>query len=307
MLFLVALAHAACPAPYTPAQLAEDLRAVQRSLREMDDMTFDDAGRRLDAGLPCLDKTLSPQAYAAVYRYLGAWYWIIPGNTTTARAWFRTSLELEPDFEWDVEELDAASPMRRDWDTERAVALAEPVTVQGKVLAGEVLLDGRRLTAPSATPGRPHIVQLVGVGSVQTWKIEGAAFPESLVVDPTATVAVEEPKKGKKGEVAATSTTTPATSGYDVVQIERQRPPAKTPLLIAGVVGMAAAGGVYGLAWMSHGQFEESTTTADVESLQARTNALVLASGGTLLLGIGIGGWGALLDGGGVVGFTTPF
>lgn len=310
LLALVAPALAAapeCPAPYTNANLAEDLRVVQSALRALDDAAFDAAGRRLDAGLACLDAPLPPLVFAAIYRYVGAWYWIIPGNSSVAERWFRASLELDPDYAWDVEELDPQSSMRDAWDAQRAALSTEPVVVSGKELATGVLVDGRPWTATGTSPGRPHVVQRVEGGVVTTWKVDGPLLPESLLADPAPVVAEEPSRRRGKDRDEVAPAPTAATSGFDVLTVERQRPPAKTPLLLAGGVGMLAAGGVYGLALVSRGAFDAADTSAEVESLRARTNALVLASGGTLVLGVGLGGWGALLEGGGVIGLRAPF
>jgi hypothetical protein len=324
-------AHAACTQPYTSGQLAADLGDVQSALRTMDDAVFDAAGHRLEAGLPCLSAAVPVQLHAAAYRYLGAWYWIIPGNTTAARGWFRTSLELDPNYAWDVDELDINNPMREAWDAEKAAALATPTATDGKIFAAngptgplalssvadaQVLVDGRVTPTPTATAGRPHIVQYIsgkGPGGqplvAQTWQTDGATFPTQLLMDPPPVVADVDThgKKSKGTSVPVAPSNEVTAQGYNVVEVRRERPPAKTPLLLVGVGTMLAAGGVYGLAYESHGEFGSADTTDEVYALQKRSNLLVIASGGVLALGLGVGGWGVLIDGGAAFGLTSPF
>lgn len=324
-LSVVAPVSAACTTPYSAAQLANDLQVVQIALRNLDDNAFDAAGRRLDAGLPCLNAVVPTPVFAAASRYIGVWNWTIPGDTSSASRWFRTALELDPGYVWDVEELENNHPVRTAWDQERAAAAAAPVVVSGKELAApgpagpealsahpdaKILLDGRPLTAPFATLDRPHIVQYVsgttagGEAVVAgSWCIDGNTFPADVLRDPPP-VVVEPERKGRSH--APPVVVAKNTDGFDVIEVKRQRPPAKTPLLILGGLGVAAAGGVYGLALQSRGEFDAATTTEDVETLRARTNTLVLASGGAALLGVGFAGWGVVLDGGAALGWTFP-
>jgi len=92
-----------------------------------------------------------------------------------------------------------------------------------------------------------------------------------------------------------------------VVAVERLRPPMKTPLLVIGGVGLAGAGGTYAASYVMQQRFQEATTTDEIESLRATTNALVLGAGGAALLGVGLGYWGVLLDGGVGLSFSRQF
>jgi hypothetical protein len=337
---LSAPAHAACSGPYTTSQLAGDLQVLQASLRTLDDVAFSAAGRRLDGGLPCLDTAVQPGVWAAAYRYLGAWYWIIPGDNTEARRWFRISLEIDPAYAWDAEEIDPAHPMRAAWDAERPSGIAEPAPVEGRAWSTvafapgvRVLVDGRVVAAPAATLDRPHHVQLVaGTGptaSVQrTWRIDGNALPEVLLA-PLAPAVVTpapadprpaEPRSADPRPVAEVPMSTPGSTastgappaqgvpaGPSVATVERDRAPAKTPLLVLGSVSLVAAGGVYAMSVDARHDFDVSTTTDDILRNRDRTNALFVSSACALAVGVGLGTWGVALDGGGTVRLTGRF
>jgi len=89
--------------------------------------------------------------------------------------------------------------------------------------------------------------------------------------------------------------------------IQRMRPPLKTPLLIVGGVGVTAGIGLYVGSIITHGKFKKATTSADVLRLQGTTNSLVIASGACLLVGLGSGYAGIILDGAPGFWYTTRF
>ncbi len=374
---LVPRAEAGCAAPYTGAALVKDLGSVASALRNMDDSAFSSSGKALEAGLPCLDQTAPPQLYASAYRYIGAVHFLVDNDVPGARRWFRSSLELEPTYQWDAQELDLGNPLRQAWEAERPNAQAEGELVKGKELAipsgSAMLLDGRNLVEARATLDRPHLLQSAVVNSRHadgTWLLDGNAFPdETLKVPAPVAVVVEDPKgkkpktdpkaapkpteapavvkaepkpkaepvakaepapkaepvakaepvKSKPEPVAkaepAKSETKPANSkvasttsvtGEDGVQhmtVQRTRPKEKTPLIIVGGVGLAAAVGLYAYSWKVEQDFNEATTTDELERLQASNHAFVIASGASLLVGAGIGYWGVVLDGN-TVGFS---
>ena len=392
-------AQAACTAPYTAQALVKDLGSVQTALRNLDDSAFAASGHALEIGLPCLDQTAPPQLYASAFRYIGAVHFMVQNDPEGARRWFRSSLELDPSYQWDAQELDPSNPILGIWEAERPSAPTEGTRVPDmelEIAAGSfMLLDGRPLVEPTATTGRPHILQMAVTGSRhadRTWLLDGNAFPAEVLRAPAPVVVVEaDPKKAKKGKdakpvataapapvPAAKATPAPkaepvekakpvakvelapkaepvekakpvakvepapkaepvekakpvakvepapkaepvaksepakksasvATTGEDGTQhlvIQRTRPKEKTPLLLVGGVGLAAAAGLYAYSWKVQQDFNEATTTAELERLQASNHAFVVASGASLLVGVGIGYWGVILDGN-TVGFSV--
>lgn len=313
------IARAECETPYTSAMVAEDLGAMTLALRDLDEETFAQAGARMDAGLACLDELLPQTALASAYRLLGAWHYLA-GDKDLGTRWFRTALEVDPAFSWDVNDLPPGHPIRDAFEGERAIAAQPPVPIDGMMLSPpegtEVYMDGARLQAAKATTGRPHLVQLVVEGSrhvQQGWIVDGNELPESILISEeeaiaraAALAAAEEggrkkKKKDKRDATASTGTAVATTSGGDddpfaVQTVRRVRPKAKTPLLITGAVGIVASGVVYGLSFPAHQAFDEATTTDELLQAQAATNTLVIASGATLAVGVGLGVVGIQLD-----------
>lgn len=324
-LLLVALvapasARAACVQNYTSEVLVSDLTTLQLALRNLDETSFNAAGARLEIGLPCIGNPVPPMVFASAYRYIGA-YKYLQNDMAGARRWFRTALELDPSYNWDANEVELDSPIRAIFEEERASTAIEPVKVEGKILAqpagSTFAMDGRPLTAAAATPDRPHVLQQIATAdrSVRgTWVIEGNAIPEQLLQDavvagPTAEEEQKAAKEKKKaGPVAKTEKIAQVEyTDSGAIKVERMRPPEKTPLLIVGATAIAAAGGLYAATFATRAEFEASGTTKELVQTQTMTNALVLASGGALLVGLGIGYWGVVLDGGASVGISGQF
>lgn len=309
---MVGEAHAACEGAYTGAQLGEDIGRMTTALRALDEKTFMDAGTRMEANLSCVRNNLPDRLYASAYRFIGATHFF-KGDIEGAKAWFRTSLELAPEFYWDAGDLDIAHPMRTTFDAERNKATGEPVALEGKQItemAGSYLtLDGRRLEVAEATLDRPHFLAVVSESDNtvrQVILIQGNAIPEQFLEDAAAepeVQAADEGKKGKKNKDSGEEVVDNGLSSDDPmnmfaeVKVKRVRPAAKTPLMISGGVITVAAAGLYGASFATHGQFEDATTTSDLESARDLTNLLVVASGATLAVGLSVGYVGIMMDG----------
>lgn len=310
-------ARAACEKPYPGDQLVNDLQLAQVALRNLDEATYATTGKRLDAGIACLTSQAPSPVFASAYRYIGAYHFLVTNDVEKARQWFRTSLEIDPTYAWDASELDLGHPMRAVFEQERQIAPSDAVAVAGKVLnepaGSKITIDGRPLDEASATLDRPHIIQQIGSDrSVRgSWLVDGNAIPSQFLRDELAPLPEEtavattvvKPKKPKKG---AENLTQPS-EGLAVQTVERVRPAEKTPLVVAGIVGVLGAGGVYAASLATRSQFDTASTTEDLESSRMLTNALVLTSGGVLLAGLGVTYWGIVLDGGAGVGVAAPF
>jgi hypothetical protein len=312
-----ALAQAeGCDTPYTSAMIAEDLGVMTMALRELDEAAFNQSGARMDQGLPCMTEAMPVAAYASAFRFLGAWRYLT-GDADIGTRWFRTALEVDPAFAWDVNDLPPGHPMREAFESERAMAGQAPASIDGKVLdppgGTEILLDGRPLDEARLTTGRPHLVQVVETATRvvrKAWVIEGNALPDELLITEAeaqaraAALAEAEGKGGKerkkdRDKAVATTTSSGSASGdmFAVQEVRRVRPVAKTPLLVAGAAGIVASGVVYGLSFPAHDRFEAATTTDELLAAQSATNTLVIASGATLAVGLGLGVVGVQLDG----------
>ncbi len=305
-------AHAACAQPYPGDQLVNDLQVAQASLRGLDESAFGAAGKRLDAGIACLTSMAPSPVFASAYRYIGAYHFLVGADQKRARAWFRTALELDPTYSWDATELESGHPMREVFEQERQVAANGLTPLTGKVInqpaGSKITLDGRPLVDAAATLDRPHVVQQIGSdrGVRGSWLIQGNEIPSQFLRDEMAPLSAEDsgsttpkPKKDKRLGGGSES--------LAVQAVGRRRPAEKTPLIIGGVLGIVGAGGVYAASFAARSQFDQASTTEDAERARATTNALVIASGGVLLVGVGVGYWGILLDGGAGVGIAGRF
>ena len=310
------VARAECTTPYTGDTLVADLPTLSLALRNLDDTTFGTAGKRLEAGMVCLSSSAPSPIFASAYRYIGTYRYLVLNDEAGARRWFRVALEIDATHNWDAAELDLGHPMRKLYEEERLTAPIAPTPIEGKLLASpagsKLYLDGRPIDAAAATLDRPHILQQVGASDKSlrgSWLIEGNALPEQFLKDAAlAEEAVDDKKKKptktrKPGEIASATTG----SAVQVMVAKRERPPEKTPLILVGVAGVLGAGGVYAASYLSQQQFYEAQTTEEAEQLRQTTNTLVLASGGVLLAGLGIGYWGVILDGGAGVGVAGHF
>ena len=318
-LFLASAYAAECENVYSADQLLMDIGVMADALREKQNELLAASGEALEKGIVCMAEPMPAPIFARVYRMLGASK-VAGGDDETAALWFRTARELEPTYEWDIQDVEPGSHL---WDVYLAARMFEAnpaVQVEGKELSipagSRIFLDGRRLTEASATTERLHVLQQVGSdGTVRnSWIIKGNRFPPSLLADAVLTgnevAAIEEEERQEEKANRRKKPAEELAGGYmsdDVVMIQRERPAAKTPLLVVGGAGLLAAGGVYAASYSSRNSFETATTDEDLAAARQLTNTLVLASGGVLLVGAGVGAWGMLLDGGAGVGMTMEF
>lgn len=307
--------RAECPQPYPGEQLVVDLQALQLALRNLDEGVYADAGKRLEVGIVCLSSAAPPPIFASAYRYIGTYHYLIRKDEAVARRWFRTALEIDPTHTWDATELELEHPLRKLYDDERMAATSAPVPLEGKVVnlpaGSRLIIDGRSLELAGATLDRPHLVQQVGSDRAirGTFLIEGNAIPAQFLREKDAPVVDDAPPpkklKGRRAREAALLTQ--PSEGLQVNTVQRMRPAEKTPLMIGSALCILGAGGVYAGSHAIRGQFESADTTSELESTRALTNTLVIASGGVLLLGAGVGYWGIILEGGAGVGVAGSF
>lgn len=315
-LFWSPLARAECAGTYTADQLLADMQIIGNSLQEGDKVPLLAAGAKVEAGLQCMVEPLPPGVLASVYRLLGVYHARsdTPGD---APLWFRTARELDPTYVWDISEISQGSVTFSMYEQAQKYEGWEAEEIPGKELNvpanSKLLIDGRPLTKAAATTERYHLIQQVAAdGGVRaSWIVLGNELPPNLLRDQQVTLAdqrVEEEKvkdeqktRKKRGDPQVLA------GGYtsdEVTMVQRKRPPAQIPLLIIGGATMLAAGGVYAASFPAHAQFESATNEADLYASQRLTNTLILASGGVLVAGAGLGAWGALLSDTPTIGVT---
>jgi hypothetical protein len=281
---------------YKADQVVADLQTMTQALFDKDNEIMMSVGARMSKDILCMRSPAPPKVFAATYRNIGIYYHL-SGNASEAERWFRTSLEIEPGFQWGADELSQENPVRISFEQQRLIASAsaEPLEDMGLSLPeGTVLyLDGIPLRNPVATRDRPHILYLVTASNKQvqaSYLIDGNTFPAVLVEEggPASAAGDEEDL-------------------FAVRTVKRVRPPAKTPLLISGGTVLAGALGIYATTYKTNSDFDAAKTTEDMLAIQRKNNGMVIASGFTMVAGIGIGYTGVMLHGGAPGWFNVRF
>jgi len=258
-------------------------------LRNQKEAQFQTAGASLTKGIECINSPMAPVILANIYRYAGL-YAHFENDKDQARRWFRSALELDSSYDWDVSEVASDDPIRVTFEDVRTkLDLVPQAVAEGRDLnvpeGSRVMVDGRVLRNAALTPDRPHLVQVIDIATnnvSDVWLIQGTDLPDSLLGD--ASVA-EAPTSGSPS------------ASLSVQRIERSRPPLKTPALIAGGVGLVAGVGLYAASFPAHAKFESASTVADLEKSRNLTNLLVLGASGAVVAGAAIGYIGISLDG----------
>jgi hypothetical protein len=276
-------AHAECTKTYASSAFGRDMTSALKAAGNNDLDTLASAGAQLSAGLPCTNIVPPVPALASAFRFIGVHH-AIAGRPSEASGFFRTALELDPNFEWGVSALSKSPQILALFEQARAVAPSEPARLKQMVFTpppgAKVFIDGRAPRYVEATIDRPHLLQVVQDGkAIQTELIDGTSFPQALLGSAEATTAVAASTHGGP------------------VQVQRIRPPAKTPMLMVGGIGMVAGAGLYAASIASRSSFDSATTTEDLLKYQGTTNALVIASATTAILGLSTGYVGFILSG----------
>lgn len=299
------LAHAAdCAEIYTIDALLSDLSAVEIAAQEGQADGSLTSARNLQAGLACMDERLVPALVGRTYRSIGAGM-IVGGDTERGQQWFATAVEVDPQFSFGVQEFADGHPVQAAYRKAKDdVDSAQSVKAGAPFAEGKFYLDGRSLSEPEATLGRPHLFQRNQDG-VTSWIIEGAAFPDSVLAaeSAVASASADEGKskskdkskdKSKRKDKAKDAAPAKSTEGLYV----RERPPEKTPLIIGGATIIVGAGAMYGAAVLSRRKFDGiGDSESDLRRAQLTTNRLYMGSIALLAVGVGTTTWGVILDG----------
>jgi len=270
-------------------ELTKMIGKASKTLREKDLDQFQVTTAKLENQLPCIEQLLSPQLFAASYRYIGVGKQLAD-SPEDAQRWFRLALELDPNYSWGVSELSYEDEAYKLYEGEKIVGNTEVVAVDGKELSSpdgkQIYLDGRLWTEASATVNRPHILFVVSPEDkfiVQRTIIEGNQFPEQYLKN-----GVVDKKKKEEEEY----------DPFKVVVIKPVRHPAKSKLLISSAATLAVAGGIYGVTFGTNEQFYAATTTVDKMAIRQKNNNLVVTSIVIGTLGLGVGYTGVIIDSG---------
>ena len=277
-------------AVFTPRDAAQKLTVLNASLVRKDEGTIMRTAGELEANLPCMKTPAPPQVFAQAYRYIGLGHFY-RGDADTAARWFRSALELSPNHQWGVNEIDVNTEVFRLYEDQRDVADEAAVEVIGMDLQppdGTIFyLDGRPLMEAKATTDRPHILFIASATDrhiISRFLVDGNQFPQQFLVPTT-----KDKKKKKDVEVSSDDM-------FAVQTVKRVRPKSKTPLLVSSATTMAIAAGVYGYTYTTNAQFYATTSLQEKNDLRALNNGLIIAAGALGVTGLGVGYAGVIVD-----------
>jgi len=239
------LARAAdCAAPYTLDTLLADMVAAEGFLRAGDTEPAKTVAAKMEAGVACMDARLPRPMVARTFRVIGAG--LIGAGEDRGKQWFATAAEVEPGFDYGVEELPADSPIRFAYLDAKSSSADKEGPDDKTFAEGDFTLDGKGVDEPLAKAGRPHLLQR-DAGGVTSWVIQGGAFPDEVLADKAPEVAavpvpvakakkskepkaakVKEPKAPKEPKVASAKEPKPAKEAKpDKEKVAKAPKPAK--------------------------------------------------------------------------------
>jgi len=278
-------ALAACPDD-PEAKLATSLRAALGSFQAMDLESF--TAHRLDANrsIACLPVVIARED-AAAYHRLEAFDAFLARDADRAFQHFRAALYAHWEYELPESIAPHGNPIREAWTD----AGSYPMPVYGTVdlpRKTTLMIDGREQT------GRPEelaaVVQLVHAdGSVLYSKYLPAGAPDPdwksgkpIAPPPPKPVAQGRSSEGKNPSMKVKTGGRPPKV--------REPIEVNVPMLAGGTTALIAGGVLYLAAASSRASFDDlSTPFEDLDGLQTRTNSLVVASGVSAGVGVGLG------------------
>lgn len=223
----------ACEGIYTTDSLLEDLMRAEEALLYSDREGGFRAARQIEEGLLCYREVMTgstaKQLYARVFRAIGAGLHM-GGQEQQATTWMVAAVQMDPQFEYGLEDMSEGHPVWSVFRTLRALPIGEPQVYEGTILGpGTHYVDGVQIQEPIAHEGQKHLYQRVIDDVVQTKIMDGNRFPEDAV-EYIGLVEAEKVKKagGKKNRKVATDSEIQEIRGVSMVTKE------KNPLSVTG-------------------------------------------------------------------------
>jgi len=291
---VVSASAADCSEKYNPDQLVLDVAALEQAIVATDKDKAITLASAMQRNLPCVQQRMPLNFLARIYRALGGGYYV-GGDTKTGERWFRTAIEIDETFRYGVEDLPDDHVLRPAYASLLQAKEVDPIPTAGKVFGpqGTWLLDGRRISGPAARPARPHLLQRDHDGRVQTWLIDGEAFPDSVLVA-GKNVADAKPTKDRK----RTRRDVPIQQlGQGAMVVDRSAPPEQVPLIVTGSSLIAGGIGLYVGSALSRQNFNSIRESEDrLRKSQQTTNRLVLGSLAAIAIGAGTLTYGIIID-----------
>jgi hypothetical protein len=284
-----------CTARYGSDQLVLDVAALEQAVAATDKEKAITLATSMQRNLPCVEQKLPLAFLARIYRVLGGGFYV-GGDTKTGERWFRTAIEIDGTFRYGVEDLPSDHPLRPAYASLLQAKEPEAVAVAGKAFGpdGTWMLDGRRIEGPAARPDRPHLLQREHEAGVQSWLLDGAAFPDAILVagKNVADAGAKRKKRDRtKYDVDIHQ------MGQGAVLVDRSQPPEQIPLIVTGSTLIAGGVGLYVGSYVSRRNFNTIRDSEDrLRKSQQTTNRMVLGSLAAIAIGAGTLTYGIVID-----------
>lgn len=301
-----------CAAPYGADPLLEDLGNVEQFLRNGDNAAANKVATEMATKLPCVNEQLPMLILGRAYRGIAGGLYGVPGTKARGEQWFKSAFSIDPTFSYGTEDLPAGHPIIGLYSDLSVSGVGSSTLLQGRLLVvgPKHWLDGRNLKSASAHPDMPHLYQQVAVdGKVQTFVIEGNAFPDAALQPLVAAVpekggkppkAAKPPKGGEAvaagGDKGDKGAKPPKGKKSGTPGITVTVNPAKFPAIIGGAVIAAGSGVTYFLATQERAKFDAAVNQEEMQKFRGSTNRYVVLSGALLVVGAGTLGVGLYLD-----------
>lgn len=264
-----ALAQPACSEVESAAQLQVELTRAETAFANLQVESFLETSDEVIFSLPCLGEALDQEAVARLHRLQGLRQYVA-GESERAVLAFASARAADPSYvlpTWLVPEGHALRDLYGQFPLENAVFEPAP-----RPREGSLRFDGlERYERPQRWPTLVQVLDGAGLPVSTAYVFPGDALPAYPMVEP-------EPESAAR-----------------VAQPRRA-----ITLSLAGSAALAgvASGLLYGAASAAAADFEADQPTwdrADLEGARRDTNTLVVASGATAALGVGLGATALLL------------
>lgn len=263
---------APCEEPFRFDALLDNVVAIEQAVAEGRDFAAARTAVTLRQGLLCLDAPLPEIVAPRALRAMGVGLDL--GTSPEGAEWLQLAAVLDPGHQYADDHPGFTA--WRDALEERTFYPFEALPSH-TLVPGVHYVDGRRLDAPGAELGLPHVYQhQPPEGPIRSFLIEGTAFPAELVVAP----ALPDPS--------------PVVPEEPLVPARRRWSGERIALVTGGAVAIASAGVLWGLSTRSEAQFREATTQDDIDRYRDATNRLVVGASATAGFGVAALGLGLL-------------
>ncbi len=261
---------AGCPASVPVSALNASLALPEAAQPDADLVALHSSTDRALEQLPCLREPVTRATAARFHRTIGLRL-VVDREMEQARRAFAAARSVEPAYRFPETLVPQGNPVLDEYN---AMSVDSPSSQQVPVPSdGYLLFDGRE---GDERPGSwPTVVQLVGSdGAVRA---SAWAWPDDPLPSYQPAPKVELQPATPTGPVPVAAAGEPAA--------------ARKPLLAAAGASAAASIATLVLSRQAASRYADPASTGEqeLEQLRSRANGLLLASGGTAVLAVGLG------------------